>query len=202
VAYNSNVVLEAEVRIAAINEAKEAASTAKATTAAATLCSDSLAVTKKLRAADGHLTSLSNPELKVLVQGVFAARKERGSSKYTSKAQMIEYLTAVENLVELVDSLETTPAPTPLTTPNAPLLVAPAVHTAPQTASHRRPLAPVVTTLTPSQPTLNSAPVVTQTPSQPTPNPVDFSTMDIDAFEAHMAVAMAEAARRRAATSR
>jgi hypothetical protein len=186
VAYNSNIVLEAEIRIAAINEAKEAASTAKATTAAATLCSDSLAATKKLRAADGNLASLSNPELKVLVQGVFAARKERGSSKYNSKAQMIEYLTAVENLVELVESLETTPAPTPLTTPNAPLLVAPAVRTAPQTGSRRPP----------------PAPVVTQSPSQPTLNPVDFSTMDADAFTTHMAVAMAEQARRRAATSR
>jgi hypothetical protein len=145
-----------------------------------TLYSESLAAVKKLRAVDSTLESLSNPELKVLVQGVFAAQKKRGSSKYTTKTAMTEFLRDITNLDELIDSLETIPA-----APNAPSVV-PAVHTAPQTGSRRPP----------------PAPVVTQSPSQPTLNSVDYSTMDADAFTAHMAVAMAEQARRRAATSR
>jgi hypothetical protein len=109
-ALTSTVVLAAEAAIEAAAAATQASLTQKKASA-----SDSIllaAATAHDRIARGaRLGQLSTMELQALVKGVFAARKERGSSKYTSKKEtMVQFLGTVEKIGELFGEPPTPPA--------------------------------------------------------------------------------------------
>jgi hypothetical protein len=169
-ALTSTVVLAAEAAIEAAAAATQASLTQKKASA-----SDSIllaAATAHDRIARGaRLGQLSTMELQALVKGVFAARKERGSSKYTSKKEtMVQFLGTVEKIGELFGEPPTPPAN--------------ALADPPRTAARNGLAAP---------------PIVTQSPPERPPAPIDYSLMDQDSLDAHMQVVLAESARRRAA---